>query len=407
MDQTNSKERRYDIDWLRVLAVSLLVPFHTGVIFCPGDSISYVKGEPSLGINLFVDFVHRWHMPLFFLVSGAATWFSLGSRSAGRYLNERVRRLLVPLIFGTLAIVPVQVYWMRLSTREFDGSYLRFYPHFFNGVAPAGNFEWGHLWFLAYLFVFSLVALPLFLFLRSETGRRRTSALAAFCERGGGIFWLAVPLALIQAVFRAKWPGFQNLYNDWANFFFYLTFFVYGYILCSHEGLTRAIEKRGGASLTTAIMLQSVILVLQITGSNPARGYSPGWILFMALHGFNSWCWILAILYLGRRHLRFTNKALQYANEGALPFYMLHMAVVVSFGYYIVQWDVAPIIEFAAISAASLPATVILYDLLARRTRVTRFLFGLKADKKARRSPEGARDGCCRSATRSVHREGL
>jgi peptidoglycan/LPS O-acetylase OafA/YrhL len=387
MDNTEkTNERRYDIDWLRVLAALLLVPFHTGVIFCPGDSISYVKGQPSLGINLFVGFVHWWHMPLFFFVSGAATWFSLGSRSAGRYLDERVKRLLVPLIFGTLAIVPVQVYWMRLSNHEFSGSFFRFYPQFFNGIAPDGNFEWGHLWFLAYLFVFSIVALPLFLFLRSEAGRRHTDNLATFCEKNGGIFLLAVPLALIQAALRAKWPGFQNLYNDWANFFFYLTFFVYGYLLCSHEGFTRAVEKHGGIALGMAIPFQSAIILLDVTGNVPARGYSLGWILYMILHGFNSWFWILAILSLGRRHLSFTNKALEYANGGALPFYILHMAVVVSFGYYVVQWNAAPIMEFFAICAASLPTTVILYDVLAKRASVTRFLFGMKPDARAERS---------------------
>ncbi|MBI4830919.1 MAG: acyltransferase family protein [Candidatus Lindowbacteria bacterium] len=383
-------ERRYDVDWLRVLAVLLLVPFHAGVIFCPGDSISYVKGQPSLGINLFVDFVHRWHMPLFFFVSGAATWFSLGSRSAGRYLNERVKRLLVPLIFGTLAIIPVQVYWMRLSNHEFSGSYLRFYPEFFNGIAPNGNFEWGHLWFLAYLFVFSLVALPLFLFLRSEAGRHHIEKLAACCEKNGGVFLLAVPLALIQAALRAKWPGFQNLYNDWANFFFYLTFFVYGYLLCSHEGFTRAVDKHGGTALAVAIVLQSTILLLEVTNNNPARGYSLGWILFMVLHGFNSWMWLLAILSLGSRYLRFTNRPLEYANEGALPFYILHMAVVVSFGYYFVQWNASPVTQFFAICAAALPTTAVLYDVLAKRTSVTRLLFGMKAGAREKRAPAQA-----------------
>jgi len=384
-------KRRYDIDWLRVLAVLLLIPFHAGVIFCAGDSISYVKGEPSLAINLFVDFVHRWHMPLFFFVSGAATWFSLGSRNAATYVSERVKRLLVPLIFGTLAIIPVQVYWMRLSNHEFSGSYFSFYPQFFNGIAPVGNFEWGHLWFLAYLFVFSLLTLPLFLFLRGKSGGRHAGNLAAFCEKSGGILFLAVPLALIQAALRAKWPGFQNLINDWANFFFYLTFFVYGYLLCSHEGFSHAIEKHGNIALAMAVILQSVILFLGITDNNPARGYSVAWMLFMVLHGFNSWMWILVILSFGRRYLNFTNRVLRYANEGALPFYMLHMAVVVSVGYFVLQWDAAPIMQYVGIFAASLPLTLVLYDVLAKRTRVTRALFGMKsASRLVRPNPAQA-----------------
>jgi len=323
-------------------------------------------------------------MPLFFLVSGAATWFSLASRNAGRYISERVKRLLVPLIFGTLAVVPIQVYWMRMSKHEFAGSYFRFYPHFFNGIAPQGNFEWGHLWFLAYLFVFSLVALPLFLFLRKEAGRALITRFAALCEGRGRVFVFAIPLAVIQAALRARWPGFQNLYDDWANFAYYLTFFIYGYLLCSEPGFRQAVRENGKLAFLMGIGSTSAIFLLYLTGNTPSPDYSFGWVLLMVLHGFNSWFWIVAILSLADRRLNFTNKVLEYANEAALPFYIFHMAVVVSFGYYIVQWNAAAITKFFAICVGAWVTTVVLYDVLARRISVTRFLFGMKSQKSAR-----------------------
>jgi glucan biosynthesis protein C len=74
--------RRYDIDWLRVLAVLLLFPFHSARIF---DTFStwYVKNEVlSEALTYFITYVHPWHMPLLFLLAGASTWFALSFAAA-------------------------------------------------------------------------------------------------------------------------------------------------------------------------------------------------------------------------------------------------------------------------------------------------------------------------------------
>lgn len=374
-------ERRYDIDWLRVLAVLLLVPYHTAVIFVRAY-VSYIKDEPNAVMDAFAYFMNQWHMSLFFLVSGAATWFSLDSRSGGRYIGERVKRLLVPLAFGTLAIVPVQVYFQRLYYHEFTGSYFQFYPHIFDGIYPHGNFTWGQLWFLAYLFVFSLLALPLFLYLRTDKGKLIISKTASLVERRGAIFLAAIPLAITQAAFRARWPGFQNLYDDWANFTFYLIVFFYGYLLCSDIRFSRAIEKHAGMSLAFGMTSMFIILALRQAGAAPAADYSPGWILYMILHGFSSWCWLVTFLGFGRKYLNFTNRLLEYGTEAALPFYILHHAAIVATGYYIVRWNAPASVRFLIIIIASLTLTLLLYDLIVRRTNISRFLFGMKKKRR-------------------------
>jgi peptidoglycan/LPS O-acetylase OafA/YrhL len=386
----NRGERRYDIDWLRVMAVLLLIYFHTARLFNTREDFYVKNNEFSDGLDTFITFVHQWHMPLFFLVSGAATWFALGFQTGCRYAWERVRRLIVPLAFGAAVIVPPQVYCMRLGGRayghsnsyEFHGSYFRFYPHFFDGIAPEGNWEWAHLWFLAYLFVFSMLALPLFLALRKEIGQRLISRLATLCERRRAIFLLAIPLAIIQAALRARWPGWQNLYDDWANFLFYITFFLYGYLLCSDVRFGQALERNRRVSLAMGIISFSAILALRSAGAAPAPDHLIRWALYMVLHGFNSWFWIVAILGFGRKYMNFTNRILRYANEAALPFYIFHQTVIVVIGYYVVRWNMGVTGKYLFITTASLVATVILYDLLVRRTAVTRFLFGMKPEKR-------------------------
>ena len=373
-------ERRYDIDCLRILAVVLLVPYHTSVIFNRGY-VSYIKDTPSAGMEAFAYFMNQWHMSLFFLVSGAATWFSLGSRTGRQYLGERVKRLIIPLVFGTLAIVPVQVYLQRLYYHEFSGSYFRFYPHIFDGIYPHGNLTWGQLWFLAYLFVFSLLALPFFLHMKTDRGKGLISGAAAFFEKPGMIFLGAIPLALAQAALRAKWPGFQNLYNDWANFAFYITVFCYGYFLCADKRFSLAMERHRAASLIFGIASISVILALRQTGKAPAPNYSPAWIWYMVLNGFSSWCWLVALLGFGKKYLNFRNRAMEYGTEAALPFYILHHAVIVVVGYRVVKWDASVAGKFLIITALSLLTTIFIYDLCVRRWPPIRFLFGMKTKK--------------------------
>lgn len=402
--RNKTADRRYDIDWLRVLAVLILFPFHTARVFNNEDF--YVKNEAlSRGMDIFILFVHQWHMPLFFFISGVGTWFALRSRTGGQYATDRFKRLFIPLVFGSCVIVPPQVYLMRVSGRgyghalepAFTGSYFQFLPHFFNGIPPQGNWEWGHLWFLAYLFTFSLIALPIFLFLKSDGGKTRIAALAAVCDKRDGIFLFALPLIVIEAALRPAFPGFQNLYNDWANFLYYLTFFIYGYALCSVAGFRQAIDKQGRRALVFGIACVALFLALDKASLVPGLGYSPGFMLLMVLRGLNSWCWLVAILWLGQRYLNFTNKTLRYANEAALPVYVLHQTVIVVIAYYVVRPPGGLFGKFLFITAASFVGTLLIYDIAVKRVNIVRFLFGMRMKRPAvqaaalkKASPESA-----------------
>ena len=373
-------ERRYDLDWLRVLAVLLLIYFHTAAIFYRGDlGVFYVTNavtSPAMGI--FILLVHQWHMPLFFFLSGAATWFSLEARTANQYVKERFQRLLIPFVFGTLVLVPIQVYYRVLMTSGDKKSYFQFYPQFFNGIRPTGNFEWAHLWFVVYLFVFSLVALPLLIYLRQPSGHWR-NWLAMRLDRTGAVFYPALLLAVIEGAFRPRWIGFQNLYDDWANVLLYLSYFVYGYIFCSDRRFGQLLDRQRYWVTGVAIVGMAILLAFWITNTVPVRGYSPEYVMYQVFRGFNSWCWVLLALSLARSHLNVKSRLLQYANEASYPFYILHQTVVVTIGFYVVQWNVGVLEKFIVISTGSLLITIVIYELLIRRINVARFLFGLKS----------------------------
>jgi glucans biosynthesis protein C len=374
--------RRADVDWLRAIAVVLLVPFHGALIFTPGGIFSIKSGEDVAFLGYLVGFMHQWHMPLLFVLSGAATCFALDRRAPREYVGERAKRLLVPFVFGTFVLVPICSYYENLNTGSFDRSYLAFYPRFFNGFYPTGNFTWSHLWFIAYLFVFSMISLPVFVRLRAESGRRLISHLATFCERRGGVLLLAIPIAVSEAALRPRWPGLQNLIDDWANFVTYDFLFILGFVVFADVRFRRALDRDWPLALALGIAATSFGIGLAVTGNYPSGGYTLGQMLFMILRGFNMWSWILALMGLASRFLDFGNGGIRYVRDASYPFYILHYLVLTIIGYYLAHWNVGVASRYTTIVAVTTIATIVCYDVFVRRTNVTRFLFGMRPIKR-------------------------
>jgi glucan biosynthesis protein C len=238
--------------------------------------------------------------------------------------------------------------------------------------------------------VFSLLALPVFLYLRGEAGKALLARVSTVFETPWGIFAPALPLVLVQAFLRARWPGFPpNLYDDWANFSFYLILFVYGYALFLAPGFDRAIRRRWKASLLLGVGTISVIFLVLGTGDAPEIGYTPAFMAFAALHGLNTWFWLVAVAGAARTYLGFENRALRYLRDAVYPMYILHQTVVVGVGFLVVPWEVGVAGKFALIVLASLAVTLALYEFV-RRVAVLRPLLGLKPKRRGLRSPPAA-----------------
>lgn len=160
--------RRHDLDWLRTLASYLVVIYHTAQFFDLQER-TYIKNEElSWTMDLLTRFVHIWHMPLFFLLAGWSSKSSLSRRSVWGFLLERARRLVIPLLFGLLfwcalpQWVALKHGLLRISTGERlpaqpSHSFTTFLQEYYY---IGGAMTWGHLWFLAYLFTFTVLYLP-------------------------------------------------------------------------------------------------------------------------------------------------------------------------------------------------------------------------------------------------------
>lgn len=360
-------KRRYDIDWLRVLAVLLLFYVHPAKIFY-GFGPWYVQNpQKSQVLSVLTFFIEHWHMQLLFLLAGAATWFALGFRSSGEYVKERFKRLLIPCLFGILVIVPPQIYIERLGIGRY--SYIDYYPKYFDPQFTQG-FDMGHLWFIAYLFGYSLLALPLFLFLKRDAGKRVVAGLASFMTIPGAIFLFALPIMVMDYI----------LYDFYPNPFYFFTFFLYGYLLLADERFEKAIDRHKLVALVLGVGLYAVWFALVTQ-----RVIAMNW-LGPVQSGLITWCCLIAVLGYGKKLLIFTNRFLKYANEASYPVYILHQTVIVFIGYYVIRWNAGVLVKFLAVVLASLALTTLIYDILVKRTNITRFLFGMRPRK--RKPPE-------------------
>jgi acyltransferase-like protein len=365
------QERRYDLDWLRVLGVLLLVPFHVALIFVPDPkSIMYVKDVVNSPVlDEAAGFVHMWHMPLLFIISGGATYFALGFRSTGQYIRERFLRLLVPLLVGIVTFIPLTTYIHRMDTLSFSEHYIGFFHFDVNHLdGYNGTFTPAHLWFILFLFVFSLIGLPLFMMLRTEKGKGLIKGLVIVGKFPLGLIAWGIPLTVVAAL---------NILGD-KNPLYYLLAFFYGYILASDVRFQQSIDQIAWFALAYGIF-EAIFRV-----AVPQWYYMEWtwqWMTLGLMYEMGRWCLTLSVLGLGHRFLNRTNAALRYASEAAMPFYLLHMTFSVLTGYFVIKLHTPVWIKYPLIVLIATGLTLAAYELM-RCWNVTRGLLGMKLIKK-------------------------
>jgi glucan biosynthesis protein C len=376
--------RLHYLDWLRVLAVLMVFVFHALKPFNIGDWI-IMNSETSMAATVFFALLSPWGMPFFFLLAGAGSCFALRRRTAGQYVDERFKRLLLPFIVGSLIFTPIQNYfdWRFWTNRlGVQASYLQHQLDRWTGANPS-VFSWigYHLWFLGFLFSFSLLALPLFLWLKGESGRRLITGLARLAERRAGILLFIVPLVIIQLALRPFAPQERG----WADFLFYLAFFVLGYIVYADERVLRAIRRDWWLLMAAGVAAILGLLAALVQGDATTwfdTPTMPEFYLFWTLVTVAGWSWTAFMLFVGMRFLDSRNRWLEYGQEAVVPFYVLHQPVIVAIAFYVVQWQAGVTAKMSAVVLTSFLVTVAIYELLLRRVAPLRAVFGMKVVAK-------------------------
>ncbi|MFJ2832579.1 acyltransferase [Streptomyces sp. NPDC087263] len=385
--------RRTELDAIRTLVVIGLVFFHSALVFAT-DTDFYVKNRDTTdAILVIAGFGVVWAMPMLFFVAGLGSWHSLRRRGPGGFATERLLRLGVPLLFATAALLPLPQ-WLRERAADpgYDESYLRFLPRFFDVhldlsafpfVVQGEYFETGHLWFVVLLLTFSLFLVPLARWFPAAHVQRLRDALAGACERRGVVLLPALPLAVMSALI-----GLEEDYGGWGRWA-YLLFFLYGFVVATDDRLRAAMRRDAVWGAVLGPLLFAASAPGFMTADDAFTDPTALATVTRALFGAAGWCWIVGIVGLldrrdrpptaasvgGRRRL------FGYLAVGALPLYVLHQPIVVAVAYLVVGLDAPVPVKYVLIVAASLFLTLSAYELLVRRTRLTRFLFGMRASR--------------------------
>lgn len=307
--------RKHYIDNLRWIIILLLIPYHAAMAWNVWGEPNYIYFEGNKIISSVIVFLSPYFMPLLFVLAGISTKFALQKRTNRQYIGERIRRLLVPFIFGTLFFMPIMTYIADKFNYTYNGNlflhYSIFFTKFTDLTGSDGGFSVGQFWFVLYLFIISLVAVGIIVLQKRVIPEfKKVIPLWLICVLG-------LPLPLLSELISV---GGKSLAE-------YTYFFLVGYYIFSNDHVISEAEKYKWLFLCiglTAAILNVYMFIWSDTQ----------YLLLNTITKFISeWFMLIALIGLGKRYLDFSGKISDYMSQRSFAFYILHFLWVVLFQY--------------------------------------------------------------------------
>ncbi|WP_224995933.1 acyltransferase family protein [Cesiribacter sp. SM1] len=357
-------ERRYDIDWIRVIAIGLLLIYHIAIGFQSwGIMIGFITNEQSWEtLWIPMSLLNVWRIPLLFFVSGMGVYFAIQKRNWKQLMLERASRIFIPLLFGIFFIVPVHIYLLQ-------DYYMQ---------ALSYTFNMGHLWFLGNICAYIVILSPIFIYLKNNEEGRLVRGIKGM---------LSSPLGLIPfilAYMAEAWiiaPGLYTMYAmTWHGFVLGLLAFFFGYcfVLSGPLFWNMILKWRGLFLLAGALLFVLRFIMFQLN----ATGY---------LLALESICWIITVFAFGYRYLNKPGRVLTYLSQAAYPVYIVHMMFLYLGSYLIFPLSLPVPLKFVIVLAFTFIGCFLCYDLI-RRVNWLRPVFGLKRSNKGFVGPSDIRN---------------
>lgn len=380
-------QRQYFLDWIRILAFFLLIFYHVGMYYVTWDF--HVKSpNASDTLEPFMLLSSPWRLGLLFLVSGVATATMFEKMQLGAFLRRRSARLLVPLLFGMLVIVPPQSYLEVVEKVAYHGSYLdfmRLYLTRYRGFCREDCLilpTWNHLWFVAYLWCYTLA----YVALASVPGRllERGGALLGRSLTGWRVIvlpWLV--LAAVRIALYSHFPSTHDVVRDWYNHADYFTLFLIGALLAHQAHIWRQMESQRFVALGLALACWAVMVIYVSLPENVLPGPPEAWrIPHRLVFTLCQWCAIVAICGFGHRHLQYDSPARRYLTQAVFPLYIVHQTLTIVFAHALQQVHMKPAIEGIVLIVLTFTASFGIVEAV-RRVPVLRACFGIQTGHAA------------------------
>ena len=347
-----SSQRRYDIDWLRTLALALLIIYHTTISFQPWASfIGFPQNDDTLELLwVFMALLNVWRIPILFLISGMGVRFAMERRDWKALLKDRTIRILLPLVFGMFFIVPTFIYFI-----------LKHY-----GQTPQYAPALGHLWFLANIYAYVLLLLPIFFYLKNHPNNFVLRALSALFRKPFMILLVALPVML------EAWLVDPEIFSAYAEtthgFWLGMICFFLGFLFITLKDVFwTAVSRIRWLALGIAFPLYLLrFLIFQFEGA-------PNMLIAL-----ESMCWMLAVVGFGSLYLNKPSKSLSYFSGAVYPVYIIHMTVLFALLNVILPLDLPALVKFASLLAGTFGISLFLYEFVLKRIKWIRPLFGMK-----------------------------
>ena len=346
------RERRYDVDWIRTLALSLLIIYHVTVCFQPWARKYYYIQNGQLLNDLWIamGMINVWRIPVLFMIAGMGASFSLERRDWKQFLAERSLRILLPYVFSFFTLCPI----LAVFALHFYDLPMGYYPNS------------GHLWFLANMIIYIVLLLPFLIYLKKRPDNLILGFFAKLLGRPWGVF-IFVPATMLEA-----WLVNPHYYGDYVlnmhGLWLGLIFFIAGYIYASlGEIFWSAVQSVRWQALVAAFMLY---LVRQIAFGlfgmpNP-------------LIAVESMCWVLAVFGFGSLYLNKPSLNLSYFSKAVYPVYIVHLPVQFGLASLLLPLDLHAVIKLILLTAGTFGVSLLIYEYILKRIRWIRPLFGMK-----------------------------
>jgi surface polysaccharide O-acyltransferase-like enzyme len=371
--------RLFFLDWIRILAFFLLIFYHTGMYYVTWDF--HIKSpHASTAIEPLMLLSGPWRLGLLFMISGVASAFLLSKIRIGQFFRQRSVRLLVPLIFGMLVIVPPQSYFQVVERMAYLGGYGDFmrlyvtgYHGFCEGDKCLGLPTWNHLWFVVYLWVYSmllgavaLIAGPLL---------KRSGAWLGNALTGWKIVVLpTLVLAAARFALYERFPSTHALFGDWYNHADYIFLFLMGVLLATQARFWANVDRMRWTTLGLSLAGWAIIATFLSMPEIPAvMVWKPVARLTFAMC---QWTPILAVCGFGHRHLNFDSAKRRYLTEAVFPVYILHQTLIICWAHWLKPADMAPAMEGTIVIVLTLTFSFGIFEIVRRVPRLRPF-FGL------------------------------
>lgn len=378
---TASPTRLIYLDWLRVGAFGLLILYHVGMFYVTWDW--HVKSDHAgHAIEPLMLLTNPWRLTLLFLVSGAATRFMADKMSAGALAGRRTVRLFIPLVFAMLVIVPPQSYCEVVEKIAFPGSYLEFWGRY---LAGDGSFcrngdcltlpTWNHMWFVAYLLVYTLLLAFLVAFFRSRMERLGAwiAGAPAWALLMVPILWLAFARIVLLPMFEVT----HDLVNDWYNHAVSLPAFLFAFLVMKERGAVDSFIRLRWVAL--GLFVASYAILIPYYWAFRAEDAVPPEALravMRLVYATDQWSAIVALLGFGALHLNRDSRLLRTLTIGVFPFYIAHQTIIVVVGHHLKPFHLPVALEASLLIAATAAGCWLTFE-FARRVPLMGPLFGL------------------------------